>query len=142
MKPLTVNRYLYDRAMDHIDHALGRPLDPLKETYRNHFAAGASLAAELDKSPHWEHTPGSAGLQYFRVTDAGRQALADHLKAIRDPHRAFRVTVTDGDGDWSATVVAKSHGQARYLYWLELRDCSYWPRFGDFLHHTSCRLVK
>lgn len=28
-----VNRYLKDKAMDHIDHALGRPVDPMDETY-------------------------------------------------------------------------------------------------------------
>lgn len=37
MKNPTVNRYLKDKAMDHIDHALGRPVDPLRESYRNHF---------------------------------------------------------------------------------------------------------
>lgn len=38
---LRVDRYLENQAMDHIDHALGRPLDPLGETYRNFYATGS-----------------------------------------------------------------------------------------------------
>ena len=30
----SVNRYLEDKGMDRIDHALGRPVDPMRETYR------------------------------------------------------------------------------------------------------------
>ncbi|MCL8000024.1 hypothetical protein M8994_17445 [Brucella sp. 21LCYQ03] len=34
----TVNRYLKVKALDLIDHGLGRPTFPLQETYRNYFA--------------------------------------------------------------------------------------------------------
>ena len=42
---LTVNRYLADPAMDDVDHALGRPLDPMRESYRNRYAVDAGDAA-------------------------------------------------------------------------------------------------
>ena len=53
---MKVNRYLKDKAMDRIDHALGRPLNPLAETFRNHFAVEAedTFAAEMRTSPHWD----------------------------------------------------------------------------------------
>ncbi|WP_319533384.1 hypothetical protein [uncultured Cohaesibacter sp.] len=35
----SVNRSLDDKAMDAIDHALGRPVDPMSESYRNYYCA-------------------------------------------------------------------------------------------------------
>ncbi len=53
-----VNRYFVDKHFDHIDHALGRPIYPLRETFRNHFATDANggRATDFDASPHWTKT--------------------------------------------------------------------------------------
>lgn len=69
-----VNRYLKDKAMDHIDHALGRPVDPMGETYRNHFATGADGkdAKQFAASSNWEKVGQRDDMAFFAVTDAGR----------------------------------------------------------------------
>lgn len=46
-----VNRSLADPQMDDIDHALGRPRDPLGETYRNHYVAPADSEAAEHNPP-------------------------------------------------------------------------------------------
>jgi hypothetical protein len=135
MKP--VNRYLKDKDMDRIDHALGRPLDPMGETYRSYFAAGGTIADELAASPHWEagaRTVGDGSLRYFYVTREGRKALAEHLRAIGDPHRAFVVTFES----FQSTIVATSRAKARYSYYLDLTDS--WPMpFKDYCRRVSVR---
>lgn len=79
-----VNRSLADPMMDDIDHALGRPTDPLGETFRNYYAAntGGPEAAAFDASPWWRRGRSDASLTGYIVTDEGRQALADHLSAL------------------------------------------------------------
>jgi len=82
-----VNRSLGDPALDDVDHALGRPRNPLGETCRNYYAADPDTVG-FDGSPWWErrgNIPG--GLVVWRVTAAGRQALADHLRALRDTRK-------------------------------------------------------
>ncbi len=116
---LRVNRYLRVPAMDHIDHALGRPLDPMAPTYRNHYAAHADSveAGVFRVSKHWRETgviPG--GLICFQVTDEGRVALKKHLALIADPHRAYAI---EFDGHVS-TRIAKSPGAARYDFWADV----------------------
>lgn len=135
----TVNRCLKDKAMDRIDHALGRPVDPMSKTYRDHYAAdGAELGAELTASPHWRPGGQALGMQFFYVTQEGRAALAAHLREIGDPHRTYRVRF-QGD-EWF--VAAKSHGKARYQSYLDIADC--WPdlTFGEFCRGTSVRLCR
>lgn len=132
----TVNRYLTDKAMDRLDHALGRPLDPLGKTYRCYFAVGkdSDLAAEFRASPHWEEgreVPG--GLASFHPTQEGRQALADHLKATGDPHRGYLVSF---EGH-TTMVVAKSRSGARYSYFLRISDCLPDMTFGDFVERCA-----
>ena len=108
---MQVNRYLEDKAMDHIDHALGRPIDPLTESYRDHFAVEhESAAVTFRASQHWsEGKTWPCGTTFFHVSDAGRQALADHLREIEDPHRAYDVTFQG----ITTTVIATGAGQAR-----------------------------
>ncbi|MBB3808795.1 hypothetical protein [Pseudochelatococcus contaminans] len=126
-----INRYLEDEHMDRIDHALGRPLDPMAETYRNHYVtdANGTEAEEMRASPLWRGGNDVTGMATFHVTGDGCKALTDHLKQIRDPHRAFVVTF---DG-FDATVVSTSPAKARYEYWLRVSDC--WPdlKFSEFL---------
>ncbi|RVO30333.1 hypothetical protein [Sinorhizobium meliloti] len=100
-----VNRYLKDKAMDHIDHALGRPVDPTGETYRNHFATGVDSqeAKAFGASENWELDGLVRGMAYFSVTGAGRKALADHLKAIGDPWRPYAVEWNEETCIYAAT---------------------------------------
>ena len=84
MKNPSVNRALDDEGLDDVDHALGRPKDPLKESYRNHYVIGARSpqAAKMQASDWWEETRkinGDAD-SVFQVTQAGREALAAHLR--------------------------------------------------------------
>ena len=77
--------YIIDPMLDDVDHALGRPDDPLGRTYRNYYAleADCDLAGKLRASPFWKEgnrAPGS-DMTVFHVTDAGRRALDAHLKA-------------------------------------------------------------
>jgi hypothetical protein len=78
-----VNRSLADPRMDDIDHALGRPRDPLGDTYRNHYVACADTpeAEHMRWSFHWsEGKPMNDGRDVlFTVTQMGREALAKHL---------------------------------------------------------------
>lgn len=135
-----VNRSLADKHFDHIDHALGRPLHPLGETYRNHFAVDAEskAARAFDASPHWRKGSEVDGMAFYHVTREGRHALADHLKATADPWRAFAVSI---DG-FTRIVAARSRGHARYRRYLEVSDC--WPdiRFGDFVRRATVRRVE
>lgn len=92
----SVNRYLEDKAMDHIDHALGRPFDPMAETYRSHFVCDGALADEMAASPYWSEAKTLMGGQRaFLVTNAGREALAAHLKALPNQLRKYEI-VFDG----------------------------------------------
>lgn len=135
----TINRYLTDKALDRMDHALGRPMWPLKETYRNHYAIGieSMMAAEFAWSPHWNFDGVSdCGMAYFSVTDAGRQALAAWLKE-HDPHRAYQITF---EGH-SWVVPAKSRGKAKYEAWLKISDSWSELTFGQFLRDARVRVI-
>jgi hypothetical protein len=132
-----VNRYLKDKAMDHIDHALGRPVDPLGETYRNHFATDVDSqeAKAFGASENWELDGLRQGMAYFSVTDVGRKALKDHLRAIGDPWAPYAVT-------WEGhTVVipAKSLGNAKYSAYLDVSDSYSELRFVDFVRAAKVR---
>lgn len=131
----SVNRWIADRSMDHIDHALGRPVDPMGATYRNRFVADGADADELSASPHWEEGRRCGEMRYFEVTQAGRQALADHLKAIGDKTRAFDVTF---DG-CTIRVPATTAAKARYAFWLDISDCSPDLTFADFCRRVTVR---
>ena len=137
----TVNRYLKDKAMDQIDHALGRPINPLKDTFRDHFAAGAasSEAEAMSASPHWREGASDGSLTFFHVTAEGRKALSAYLKEISDPHRLYRLT-------WhghSISVVATSRGRARYNGFLVARDVHSDLTFKSFMRDLrSCVTVE
>jgi hypothetical protein len=126
-----INRCLPDKAMDNIDHALGRPMWPLKETYRNKFAVDmvSSAAEKFKASPHWElFAVDKSGMGYFCVTEKGCKALSDYLKA-NDPHKAFVVTFWGYD----TIVPAVSRGSAKYNLWLKISDCYSELTFGEFV---------
>jgi hypothetical protein len=137
-----VNRSLNDKAMDHIDHALGRPVDPMIESYRNYFATSASSkeAAAFRASAYWD-TDGStepSRMVYFFVTQVGRQALKQHLKDIGDKNRLYDVTY---EGRTQA-VVAVSAAKAKYSLWLDISDCFCDLTFATFTRAASVRLSQ
>lgn len=136
-----VNRSLKDKAMDHIDHALGRPVDPMIESYRNHFATdpGSDIGKAFDASPFWlrngKAAPGD--MAFYHVTIEGRQALKAHLKAIGDKHRVFDVTF---EGQ-TQQVIAESASKARYSLWLDISDCFASLTFKKFCQSVSVRIA-
>lgn len=139
---LTVNRELADKPMRLIDHALGRPLNPMVETYRNFFAAGKGSEEDVAfrASPHWRchGAMASTELVGFTVTDEGRAALRDHLKAIGDKHRAWDVTFEG----YTSQIVATTRSRARYSYWAKISDTDADLAFGDFCSRARVRLTK
>lgn len=132
-----INRCLADKTFDRIDHALGRPLNPTGETYRNFYTTDGPEADVMAASPLWvEGKRGS--MRCFAVTDEGRSALAQYLRDVGDMHRAYTVTI---DGN-ARTVVAINGNKARYSTFLDLRDA--WPdvTFKDFCRRTTVRLTR
>lgn len=129
----SVNRYLQDKAMDHIDHALGRPVDPMRETYRNKFATSGPEADAMSATTYWEEFAQHGSMRFFGVTDAGRKALAEHLTAIGDKTRNYAVTF---EGQTSY-IAAESAAKARYSTWLEISDV-----FPDLTFKAFCRGVS
>ena len=132
-----VNRYLDDKAMDHIDHALGRPVDPLGETYRNYFyvIGDTELRRHMTSSPHWQSSGVVTGGEYFAVTADGRAALAAHLKAIGDKHRRWIVSFRGYD----MPTVAVTESKARYSKWLDISDTDDSLSFARFQRESKVR---
>lgn len=131
----SVNRCLKDEAMDHIDHALGRPVDPMGETYRNRFATDGKQADEFAASPHWEEYSRHGDMRFFGVTDAGRTALSEHLSRLPRPHRKFEVTFEEHTWICAAQTAAK----AKYQEWLSVSDCWSELTFGEFCRGARVR---
>lgn len=142
----TVNRYLKDKAMDHIDHALGRPVDPQNNahSHRNYFAVSCNAEkAKFRASPHWIEGRTFERMTWFHVSEEGRAALAAHLKEIGDPYRLFQVHYDHPAYEtWSVLVAAKSRAAARYSYFLDVTDTRPDLTFGEFCKHTSARLAR
>ena len=133
----SVDRSLFDQAMDNIDHALGRPLDPLADTYRNCFATDdQALADAFMASPHWVKTASNGAMSYFGVTKAGRLALASYLKDVGSKHRLYRIWL---NGVEMSPVVATSPAKARYMKFLDFDDDR---TFGEFCRCTRVRLEQ
>lgn len=135
----TVNRYLRDKAMDRIDHALGRPVWPLRETYRNHFATTSAVAMDFEDNSHWEFCGAQGRMAFYAVTDAGRQALAGYLETL-DVGERTRAYVVTYEG-YEVIVPAKSRAHARYTNWLRISDSFSELTFGEFIKNSSVRLA-
>ncbi|RWO29631.1 MAG: hypothetical protein EOS10_22585 [Mesorhizobium sp.] len=133
----SVNRYFVDKHIDHIDHALGRPVWPLRETYRNHFAidANSAKAAEFDASPHWTKNGQSGDMAFYSVTQLGRQTLADHIASQPDPWQPFLVTF---EGHTSI-VPERTRGKAKYAYYLIVSDSWSELTFSAFCKRSTVR---
>lgn len=135
-----VNRYLRDKAMDRIDHALGRPVWPLRETYRNHYATTSADAMCFEANPHWEFCGAQDRMAFYAVTDAGRQALSDYLETldVDERHRAYVVTYEG----YESTIPARSRSHARYANWLRISDSFSELTFGEFIKNSSVRAAS
>lgn len=137
----SINRFLEDRMMDSIDHALGRPIFPLQETYRNRYfiEPDCDEGRAMASSPFWREAGTNGGsLTCFEVTEDGRRALADHLKSIRDPWRLFEVTFEGA----AETIAATSFANAKYRKWLEVSDSWSELTFGQFIAASRVRLAS
>lgn len=132
-----VNRYLKDKAMDHIDHALGRPVDPNSDTHRNYFyvIGDTQLRRDMASSPYWQSSGKTRDGEYFSVTKEGRAALAAHLKSIGDKHRRWIVA----HAGYERVVVATTRGKARYSYWLDISDADDSLTFSKFQRNSHVR---
>lgn len=130
-----VNRYLKDKDMDNIDHALGRPVDPTGETCRNYFA---TTEPEFSGNPHWDLTGKQGDMFFYSVSELGRAALRDHLDEIGDKHRSFIVSI---DGVDMNSRAATNHSKARYAAYLDYSDC-YEITFGEFQKLARVRLAE
>lgn len=117
--------------MDRIDHALGRPLDPLRPSYRNYYATGE---VEGFGPPHWRqiYTIGS-DMNCYEVTDAGRIALARHLHQLGNKQRLYLVAF---DGI-EISIAAESRAQARYTAWLRFSDICPDLDFRTFIRRAN-----
>lgn len=128
-----VQRCIEDPDMRRIYHALGRPLDPMQETYRNYFAecSGTALSAQMRASRHWDNGTTRGDLTYFRVTAAGRAALVAHLKATGDRWRRYVIRWNGFNMD----ICERTRGKAVYAAWLRVSD-SYDVTFGAFVREV------
>ncbi|TCN30296.1 hypothetical protein [Sinorhizobium americanum] len=135
----SVNRSLKDKDFDRIDHALGRPVDPMRETYRNHFAVeiGTRLASSFSHSTHWRLDGAREEMAFYSVTREGRQALAEHLKVIGDPWKSYEVQFNG----FATIVSAISSGNAKYQKYLDISDCYPSLSFGKFVREATVRRV-
>lgn len=136
----TVNRYFNDKAMDRIDHALGRPIYPMRETYRNHYATNAdgALAKAFDASPHWTLNGRRDDMAFYSVNDTGRKALAEHISSLKDQHRPFLVSF---DG-YSSIIPERTRAKAKYAYYLSVSDTRSELTFSAFSKHATVRLAS
>ncbi|WP_176083150.1 hypothetical protein [Martelella sp. HB161492] len=135
----TVNRHLSDPHFNRIDHALGRPVDPLAETYRSHYAIQEvdQRFTELASSPHWERGQTVNGLTFFYVTESGRKALAEHLLSIKDRNRLFVVTWRGMPAEYATTTGRKAKAAA----WRDARDAFPSLKFGEFVREATVEVA-
>lgn len=136
----SVNRSLIDEDMDRIDHALGRPVAPLIESYRNYFAIGefSTIAKGFDASPNWVKGKSCGDMAYFFVTDCGRKALNEYLKNIGDKNREFIIHYKGME----LKTISTSHSKARYKKWLDIYDCDHDLKFIEFCRYSKVKVAK
>lgn len=132
-----VNRCIKDsKALDHVDHALGRPFRPL-ETFRDHFATSCpKRKADFRASPWWTEGITRDDMTFFHVSHAGRQALADELADVDTYGRLFEITSDGYEG--RSLVMAMSHSQAKYRSYIDA-DLD-WP-FIEYCKEIRVRLA-
>ncbi|MBO9427918.1 hypothetical protein [Sulfitobacter sp. R18_1] len=127
-----INRSLKNSAFNEMDHALGRPVNPLTSSYRNFFCVGfdSPRGKEMDASPYWDRVSSSDGsVTGFTVNEDGRQALSDHLIEIGDKHKVYDIHLNarklglDPDPDnRPIQVIAETKSKAKAAVWREISD--------------------
>lgn len=135
---LKINRNLKDKGANLIDHALGRPVDPLRASFRNYFVTtvGAPEAVHMAASPHWNIGKfGGTDSVSFTVNDVGRKYLSATLKAEGFCHRLYDIEYWDGMG--TDNIAAETASKARYSAFLNITDIYEDLSFFDF-----CKLIK
>ena len=132
----SVNRSLANKILDHVDHALGRPTFPMKETYRNHYAISFNSPYRwfFACSEFWQFDGLSDNMAFYSVTNAGRRALHDHIQQL-GIHKPYIVEYRG----YSKVVPAKSAGAARYSCFLDVSDCDDDLTFGEFQRDAKVR---
>jgi hypothetical protein len=119
--------------MDELDHALGRPDDPVLDTTRNFFGVGEDDACvdDMKNNPHWKLSRVFMGTAGFVVSTEGKVALHEYLHKNWTPPKRYDVTWMDS----TQTIVAKTAGAAKYSLWL---DCDFTDLpFGEFLKESK-----
>lgn len=125
------NVIIRDKHFQEMHHALGCPWpdEVMGETYRNYFATDfAGDIARMAASPHWTNGREKFGMTYFSVTEDGKRALGEHLRASVDLPVRFEVTFHRHDG--RMIVTAKNRSAARYAAYLDADSC--WT-FREFM---------
>ena len=145
MNKAQVNRSLPDAAMDDIDHALGRPVDPLNNSHSNRDYYATSCPDKkraFRASPNWCEGTSYGDMTRFHVSHVGRTALAAYIRKIGDPHKLYQVTWRPTPHEKSDMMIAAvSRSAARYEAYLDVSDCFCELTFGEFMRQTRVRLA-
>ena len=130
------NRNLNDSRIDALDHALGRPTNPLAECSRNFFgvSVGSDQAAKMKADPYWTHTRDFMGTSGFSVSPDGKKALYYYLKSNWIPPKRYDVTWNGSTRNVSADKPSK----AKYTAWLDM-DIDL--PFGEYVRTASARVA-
>ncbi|WP_395443618.1 hypothetical protein [Caulobacter sp. UC70_42] len=116
---------LTEADLDHMHHALGRPVGPHVVPYRNYFATSTESpdAKRFEEIGLWVKGQGvPGGLTYYHVNDEGQRRVWSWLseRNRKDGLRAY--AVSGGGLIATKTVMAKSRSAAKYAVWLEFSD--------------------
>lgn len=117
-----------DPHFHEIHHALGCPWpdEIMGDTYRNYFAtdSNSGSADRMRASPHWSGGKEKFGMAYFHVTEEGRQALVEHMRANVEVPARYALTYRDFEG--TSIVAAQSRSAAKYAAYLDAEsDCPF-----------------
>ena len=139
LEPASVDLVCADVPYGQTQNAWDKPIPfgPMWQQLRRVTKPDAAIVL-MAASPHWAEGKRGVSLRYFYVTDAGRAALAEHLREIGDPHRAFSITF---DGHTRA-VVAVSRSKARYSHFLDLSEVMPDLKFVDYCRRASVRAAS
>jgi hypothetical protein len=145
-----INRSLKDKMFDRIDHALGRPVDPVSKTYRNFFSTdpNSEIGRMLEASGYWDLSYGLDGtVAGFCVNSFGREALKQHLSEVGDKHREYEIFLDDrklgvNPSDEPMAVIAESASKAKAAAYREFSDIFSEVTFKEFMEAVQSVTLK
>ena len=115
------NIRIADKHFHEMHHALGFPWpdEIMGETYRNYFAVDgeSSTADRMRSSTHWTNGSGKFGMVHFHVTDEGKRALVEHMRASVETPARYALTFHHHEG--CSIVPARSRSAAKYAAYLD-----------------------